>query len=69
MSVFKANCLRVQQAKRPEPVTYKELAAMFGVCWQRIREQELRALQKIRKAVEAEAAAAGVSPGQWLRGE
>jgi DNA-directed RNA polymerase sigma subunit (sigma70/sigma32) len=69
MSVFKDNGERIQRARPPEPVQYKELAKRFGVCWQRIRQIEYRAIEKLREAIASEAEAAGVSPGQWLRGE
>lgn len=49
--------------------TYMEIAAVAGVCWQRIRQLEQRALKKLAKAIAQEAALAGVTPREWLRGE
>lgn len=49
--------------------TYMEIAAVAGVCWQRIRQLEQLALKKLAKAIAEEAALAGVTPQQWLMGE
>ncbi len=57
--------------RKPDPgtiATYKELAFIFGVSDTRIIEIERRAIQKIRAEIEREAAAAGVSPEEWLTG-
>ncbi len=71
MSVFIPTGERAEKSRAlaDDPEPYKELAKKFGVCWQRIRQIEFRALEKIRAAIEQEAAAAGVSPSQWMLGE
>lgn len=48
--------------------TYKEIARSWGVCYQRVQQIEQRAIEKLREAIEKEAEAAGVSPGEWMRG-
>jgi len=56
----------------PEPSdvpTYKAIAKSWGVCYQRVQQIEQRALEKLRAAIEKEAEAAGVSPGEWFRGK
>lgn len=71
MSVFLPTGERSERSNSPAdaPEQYKVLAKKFGVCWQRIRQIEFRAIEKIRAAIELEAAAAGVSPLEWIRGE
>jgi len=49
--------------------TQAEVAAMFGVRLQSVQYVEYMALKKIRRAIEEKAAAAGVTPLDWLRGE
>jgi len=49
--------------------TQDQIAAMQGVTRCRISQIERRAMKKIRRAVAAYAAEAGVSPRDWLLGE
>ena len=51
---------RVFEARRlaEEPLTLEELSAEFGVCRERIRQIEVRAFEKVQKAVQKAAAAA-----------
>lgn len=49
-------------------LTQVECAELFGVHRSRIQQLELRALRKMRAAIEAEAQAAGVTISEWLEG-
>lgn len=71
MSVFLPSGNRSMQADRGgEPAEpYKVLAARFGVCWQRIRQIEYRAIEKMKAAAEKEAEEAGMSLREWMTGE
>jgi RNA polymerase sigma-32 factor len=53
---------RVFQARRlaEEPLTLEELSAEFGVSRERIRQIEVRAFEKVQKAVQKAAAAAAI---------
>jgi RNA polymerase sigma-32 factor len=55
---------RVFQARRlsDEPMTLEELSAEFGVSRERIRQIEVRAFEKVQKAVQKSAAAAAREP-------
>lgn len=56
----------------PQPkfhATLSELSQRLGVSPRRIHQIERRAKQKLRRAIEREAAAAGVSPREWLFGD
>lgn len=46
-----------------------EVAKIFGVSRARIQQIETRAIRKILEEIKREAAAAGVTPQQWMRGE
>ena len=71
MSIFITNGDRLHNPSSPhsDVPSYQQIAESWGVCWQRVWQVEKRALQKIREAVEQEAAAAGVTPEEWMRGE
>jgi RNA polymerase sigma-32 factor len=53
---------RVFEARRlaEDPLTLEELSAEFGVSRERIRQIEVRAFEKVQKAVQKAAAAAEV---------
>lgn len=71
MSVFTVFGERYEQPSGTFPVpglSQYQVAELIGVSRQRVFELEHRALRKIRAAIEAEAAAAGVSPLEWLTG-
>ena len=55
---------RVFEARRlaDEPATLEELSAEFGVSRERIRQIEVRAFEKVQKAVQKAAAAAQPEP-------
>jgi DNA-directed RNA polymerase specialized sigma24 family protein len=46
----------------------KVIAAKLGISRARVWQLEVRALRKLRKAIEEEAAAAGVTVREWLFG-
>jgi DNA-directed RNA polymerase sigma subunit (sigma70/sigma32) len=48
------------------PLSQQDLATLCGVSRARISQIELRALEKIRRAIQSFAKAAGVSPAEWL---
>ncbi|MGD9644288.1 MAG: sigma factor-like helix-turn-helix DNA-binding protein [Pirellulales bacterium] len=47
----------------------KEIAALLGISRARVFQLEQRAMEKIRKAIEQEARAAGMSIREWLESE
>src|ERR1700674_5387948 len=57
---------RIFEARRPtdEPVTLEDLAAEFGVSRERVRQIEVRAFEKVQKAVRNRAAAMEAPPPQ-----
>ena len=50
-------------------MSQKEIGDLFGVSLQSVQQVEYRALRKIRKTIEREARAEGVSVFQWLYGD
>ena len=58
---------RIFEARRlaDDPITLEELAAEFGVSRERVRQIELRAFEKIQKAVKARIATMGRQPQHW----
>lgn len=69
MSVFSTNGEHYHESTElVEVQTYKSIGRDWGVCWQRVRQIEKRAMKKIRQALEKEAAARGVSVREWLFG-
>ena len=49
-------------------ISQRELARMCGLSRAAIRHVEKRAMRKIREEIQRQAAAAGVSPIEWLFG-
>lgn len=50
-------------------MSQREVGELFGVTLQSVQQVEYRAIKKIREAIKTEAAAAGITPRQWLFGE
>jgi RNA polymerase sigma-32 factor len=57
---------RIFEARRlaDEPVTLEDLAAEFGVSRERVRQIEVRAFEKVQKAVKNRVAAMEVPPAR-----
>jgi RNA polymerase sigma-32 factor len=55
---------RIFEARRlaDEPITLHELAAEFGISRERVRQIEVRAFEKVQKAVKNRVAAIETSP-------
>lgn len=60
---------RKEKPEFPTFMTQKSIALALGVTRTRIYAIEKRALRKLLKAITEEAAAAGMTPLQWLKGE
>lgn len=50
-------------------MSYSEVAEIMGISRSRVMQIEIRALVKIRRAIQCEAAAAGETVGEWLFGD
>lgn len=58
--------------QRPAPgprLTYREIGEIFGVSMRRVQQIEVRALAKLKAAIQQEAEAAGVTPAEWMTGD
>jgi len=65
VSGFEARSIQARRLAE-DPVTLEELAAEFGVSRERVRQIEVRAFEKVQKAVMSHVAAAqvrGAAPG------
>lgn len=59
--------MRIQHRKTFEcDVSLDELAIRFGVSKARVLQLEINAIRKLRRAITAEARAAGMSIDEWL---
>jgi RNA polymerase sigma-32 factor len=69
LSVLNDRERRIFEARRlaDDPVTLEELAEEFGVSRERVRQIEVRAFEKVRKAVRSRVAAME-TPSAWVEG-
>jgi RNA polymerase sigma-32 factor len=69
LSVLNDRERRIFEARRlaDDPVTLEELAAEFGVSRERVRQIEVRAFEKVQKAVHSRVAAME-TPSAWVEG-
>jgi RNA polymerase sigma-32 factor len=66
LEVLNARERRIFEARRlaDEPVTLEDLAAEFGVSRERVRQIEVRAFEKVQKAVKNRVAAMETPPAR-----
>ena len=70
LSVLNERERRIFEARRlaDEPVTLEDLAAEFGVSRERVRQIEVRAFEKVQKAVKSRISAMETPPAQVAGG-